>query len=164
MIFVTVGTQLPFDRMLDMVSDVVAELSAESGSSIECVAQSGDTDKEWANIQKMGSVDTVAFAELLEKADVVISHAGMGTIIQCMSMAKPLVIVPRLSKYGEHRNDHQVDTAQEFASEAIMLANDKEELLDAVKKALVFDPEAYAASLEPSTELSRYIADYIREI
>ena len=52
------------------------------------------------------------FNELMEKAELVITHSGVNSIISCMRLQKPLVIVPRLKKYGEHVDDHQKEIAE----------------------------------------------------
>ena len=54
------------------------------------------------------------FQRLFARADLVVSHAGMGNIIACLEADKPLVLLPRQAKLGEHRNDHQMDTAEAF--------------------------------------------------
>lgn len=160
MIFVTVGTQLPFDRLLDMVSGAIEELA----EPVQCQAQADSTEKSWSNIEKIGSVDTVAFASLLEEAKVVVGHANMGTIIQCLSLGKPLIIVPRLSKHGEYRNDHRVDTTEKFVSDRVLIANNQSELLSCITKLMNSDLSAETVSLEQSTELSRFIAQYVNSL
>lgn len=124
LIFVTVGTQFGFDRLLDWVSDSLLALGVEE----RCIAQSGKTDKHWSNIELIENVDTQTFEKYIVNASLVISHAGMGTIIQCMENKKPLIIVPRLSNLGEHRNDHQVDTAEIFRKKGVSVATSRSEL------------------------------------
>lgn len=157
MIFVTVGTQLPFDRLLDWVSEALSELQITE----ECIAQVGNTDRNWPGIEKISSVSTSEFSELIETSRLVIAHAGMGTIIQCASIGKPLIIVPRLSKYGEHRNDHQVDTAEKFSSEFIQVVNDKNQLLQKIQLILTCSTENKKTSFTSSSELGRFLSDYI---
>ena len=61
------------------------------------------------------------FNEYFNNADVIIGHAGMGTIIKALENKKKLVVFPRLVKYNEHRNDHQHHTA--FGFEKLGLIN-----------------------------------------
>lgn len=160
MIFVTVGTQLPFDRLLDWVSEALAALGIDE----ECIAQAGETDKNWAGIHKISSVSTSEFSSLIERARLVIAHAGMGTIIQCASIGKPLIIVPRLSQFGEHRNDHQVDTAGKFVSPLIRVISDKDQLQECVKDMLLDDVASGSIVFTESSKLGCFLSDYINNL
>ena len=70
------------------------------------------------------------FNEYFNNADVIIGHAGMGTIIKSLENEKKLVVFPRLVKYNEHRNEHQFHTAKSFEKlNLINVAFNEEELL-----------------------------------
>lgn len=128
MIFATVGTQLPFDRLVEAVdrwaganpaADVFMQIGASSYRPVHCRYQPFVHHRQWEQL----------FAE----ARCVVSHAGMGTALQCLEHAKPLVILPRLAARGEHRTDHQLATAaklERFAS--IRVARDADELAAAL--------------------------------
>lgn len=109
MIFLTVGTQLPFDRMVGAVD----AWAGQSGA--EVVAQVGPTKRVFPHLEQFAFLEPMAFDGFFEEARVVIAHAGMGSIIGALSHGKPLVIVPRRAQLGEHRNDHQLATAKRFA-------------------------------------------------
>lgn len=110
MIFVTVGTQYPFDRLLAEV-DAWAAVSGE-----RVVAQVGGSNKEYENLETVGFIPTEEFESLLDQADLVVSHAGMGTIIACALRGKPLIVLPRRHRLGEHTDDHQVGSASRMAN------------------------------------------------
>lgn len=110
MIFVSVGTQLPFDRLLAGI-DAWAQQTKE-----QVIAQCGKTSYAALAIEMRPFVSTAEYDELFEQADIVVSHAGMGAILGSIYASKPIVIMPRQSSLGEHRNDHQEDTARRFAS------------------------------------------------
>ena len=57
------------------------------------------------------------FEQYMEMADVVICHGGCGSIIPALRRGKVPVVVPRLKKYGEHVNDHQMQLTQILADE-----------------------------------------------
>ena len=157
MIFVTVGTQLPFDRLINSVSKAIDELKLD----IKCVAQAGPTNKTWANIEKLGSLTASEFSEYIEKSDLVIGHAGMGTIIECASLGKTLIIFPRLSEYGEHRNDHQIDTASKFSDmENITVTLDLQELITSIKNH-IGTPNVQSKILPKGNELGKFISNCI---
>jgi UDP-N-acetylglucosamine transferase subunit ALG13 len=48
-------------------------------------------------------------------ADAIVAHAGIGTILTALELGKPVLVMPRRAKFGEHRNDHQLATARRFA-------------------------------------------------
>lgn len=108
MIFVTVGTQGPFDRMIAAV-----DLWAEHQGRADVFAQIGaGTPPE--HIEWVRDLTPGAFEARLEAADAVVAHAGMGTILTALSLGKPVVVMPRKASLGEHRNEHQTATTERF--------------------------------------------------
>lgn len=110
MIFVTVGTQLPFDRMIRAVD----EWAGVSGRR-DVLAQVGMSDYRSRNIKCVKTLHPEEFQQRFMEAEFIISHAGMGSIITAMELSKPIIILPRRAELGEHRNDHQLATAKRFA-------------------------------------------------
>lgn len=126
MIFATVGTQLPFDRMIR----VLDEWSLKQGVN-RCYAQIGERGTHPKSIDFSANLTPLQFAKHIAKCKVIVSHAGMGTILTALQHQKPIIIMPRLAKYGEHRNDHQLATAANLKDRAgIHVARDEVELLD----------------------------------
>lgn len=114
MIFVTTGTQLPFDRLIGAMNAI----AGETGETI--VAQSGpdtvsQTDR-WSNLELHGRLPPARFEALFADARVVVGHAGVGTLLAAGKHQKPLILLPRRHALGEHRNDHQMATAQHVES------------------------------------------------
>ena len=125
MIFVTVGTQLPFDRMIRAV-DQWAGVRFPRPS---VMAQIGPTDFIPQHLTARPFVGVKEFAELARDACVIVSHAGIGSILTAQSFGKPIVIMPRQAMLGEHRNDHQLATAARFRNRpGVFVANDEFEL------------------------------------
>lgn len=110
MIFATVGTQLPFDRLL-----CALDAWAATHPDVHVIAQTGKTQTCYANLICHTYLDQAGFAELMAQASVVVAHAGMGTILSAAESGKPLILMPRRADRGEHRNDHQLATAAEMA-------------------------------------------------
>ncbi len=124
MIFLTVGTQLPFDRLVTLV-DKFAESSDET-----IIGQIGNGLYRPTAIEHKPFFAPDEMDHWFVQADVVVSHAGMGSIINCLKLKKPIIIFPRLSKLGEHRNDHQIDTLNSFTNvKGVHVARDEAELL-----------------------------------
>ena len=126
MIFVTVGTQLPFDRLICAVDEIAADLHGE-----EIIAQTNGGVYIPVHINTFNYVCATDFDALLTKARLVISHAGIGTIISALMKKKPIIIMPRLAFLGEHRNEHQLATAMKVNElNYVHVAYDKKQLRD----------------------------------
>lgn len=124
MIFVTVGTQMPFDRLIRLID----EWAGENGRD-DVFTQAGPTEFKPEHIFLTPFLDAETFKKKVEEADVIVAHAGMGSIISALQGGKPIVIMPRLEKLGEHRNDHQVATAKRFKEMGnVFVAMDENEL------------------------------------
>ena len=108
MIFVTTGTQLPFDRLIKIIDELAPQLNEEV---IAQVYQCGFTPK---NIKTVDFLAPDEFNTLFDKARLIVSHAGMGTILSALQKEKPIIVFPRIAALGEHRNEHQLATANKF--------------------------------------------------
>jgi len=116
MIFVTVGTQGQFNRLIRTV-DEWAGLRGRT----DVFAQTGLSDYRSKHIRAKPFIDPTEFRKLVESASVVIAHAGMGSIITALELGKRIIVMPRRRGLGEHRNDHQVATAKRFAEQGRIL-------------------------------------------
>jgi len=122
-ILATVGTQLPFPRLLRALDRIARE------RGVEVIAQTCGNLAEARAIEQHPFFDPSEFAALASKATMIVGHAGIGTIFAAARAAKPLVLYPRRAALGEHRNDHQVATATAMEARAgIHLAWDDEAL------------------------------------
>ena len=125
MIFVTIGTQLPFDRLIKIIDELAPQLNEEV---IAQVYQCGFTPK---NIKTVDFLAPDEFNTLFDKARLIISHAGMGTILSALQQDKPIIVFPRIAALGEHRNEHQLATARKFKEiGCVNVAMNAEELRD----------------------------------
>ena len=117
MILVTVGTQKQsFDRLFDLIRNS-KELKKE-----ELIVQRGYT--KCNNSKRIKAFDFIPLDEMEEyilKADLVISHGGVGTIFSAIKKGKKVIAVPRLEKYGEHINDHQIEICEALENEGYIL-------------------------------------------
>lgn len=110
MIFVTVGTQLPFDRLVAAVDEWAGR---RPGS--EVFAQVGPTALAPRHIEYTEFISPAECRERMLSASGIVAHAGMGTILSALELGIPLLVMPRRAALGEHRNDHQLATARRFA-------------------------------------------------
>lgn len=124
MILLTVGTQLPFDRLVHLMDEIAGELQ------LTATAQIGQGKYEPANMAWRRMIDPVEFEGLFAAASLIVSHAGIGSVVMAQRHCKPLIIFPRLSTLNEHRNNHQVATMRSLQGrQGIYCAESREELV-----------------------------------
>jgi UDP-N-acetylglucosamine transferase subunit ALG13 len=107
MIFVTVGNHYQgFDRLIQKADEIA------SRTSYDILIQKGYSSYRPQSARYFDFVPIQTAIEYIRKSKLVISHAGIGTIILCKEYGTPLIILPRKKKYGEHGTDHQVEIAK----------------------------------------------------
>ncbi|MEO1008335.1 MAG: glycosyltransferase [Planctomycetota bacterium] len=131
MIFVTVGAQMAFDRLVEAVD----EWAGATGRG-DVFAQIGPTDLEPRHVPFERFLEPPAFRAKAEAATVIVAHAGMGSILTALTMGTPILVMPRRGDLRETRNDHQVATARRLGEMGrVAVAMDEAELrrrLDAI--------------------------------
>lgn len=126
MIFVTVGGQLPFDRLVHAVDRWATQ---QQGADV--FAQIGDSSSPPKHIEWQRLLSPPDFQAKAREAQVVIAHAGIGSILTALDLGKPIVIMPRRAHLGEHRNDHQWATVKHLSKDiGVVVAADESELVD----------------------------------
>lgn len=111
MIFVTLGSQkFQFNRMLVEIDRLIDE-----GKIIdEVFAQIGASDYKPKNFEYKDFLTQDEFKDYMKKADLVITHAGTGAIVTALKNDKLVIAIPRLARFGEHVDDHQIQLIDEF--------------------------------------------------
>lgn len=126
MIFVTVGSDLPFDRLVRVVDEWARDTDRD-----DVFAQIGATDWRPAHIACAEFLQPPEFARRFAEAEFVVAHAGMGTILSALQWEKPILVMPRLASLAEVRNEHQLSTVRRLAALGkINVAMDETELRD----------------------------------
>lgn len=161
MIFTTVGTQLPFDRLLRGMDNWAAR-----NQGITIVAQAGASNSRFQNIQTVSYLSQAEFRDHMNSARLVVAHAGMGTILSAAELGLPVILMPRLAKFGEQRTDHQRDTAKEMARLSnVTIVEDGESLhqtLDLARARNFEAPRAQSADVSDELDpLLRAIKDFV---
>lgn len=135
-ILVTCGTQFPFERLMVMVAGWAVKNPAVTD---EIYCQVGPGGKSVEPIPSSEFLTPEEYNKIITQADVLVAHAGIGSILSAYEKNIPIIIMPRKSDLGEHRNNHQASTSREFsARKGVYVANSEKELhhlLD-VRKAL----------------------------
>jgi len=124
MIFVTVGAQIQFDRLIKTVDQWAAHYDGA------VFGQIGNSNYFPENFEYKQFLKKIEYDEILKTTSLIISHAGMGTIISAMELEKKIIIMPRLAQFREHRNDHQYATAQAFQRYGVTTAFNEDQLLN----------------------------------
>jgi UDP-N-acetylglucosamine transferase subunit ALG13 len=108
MIFVTVGCQLPFTRLITYVEQYYKSRNES------VIAQIGNDNKKYEKMKSFNYMSAEEYNLAVSKCKLIIGHCGTGTIYSAMKYKKKLIAVPREKKFDEHRSDHQIDTAEIF--------------------------------------------------
>lgn len=158
MIFLTVGTQFAFDRLIKSVDQAIDE-----GYITEQVyAQIGQSTYKPRNFEAKPFFDKSIFDKHLSQSSAMIAHAGMGTITMAIQYNKSLLAMPRLKKYGEVVNDHQLGIARKFEEFGhILVAYDEFQIPEKIKQLKTFIPRQRSAC--PQT-IAESIGNFLTEI
>lgn len=123
MILLTVGTQLPFDRLVRLMDALAPALSAP------VIAQIGAGKYRPINMECRTFIDPIELEAMLASCTLIVSHAGIGAVVMAQRHLKPLILFPRLASLVEHRNDHQVATVRALEGrDGLYVANTDEDL------------------------------------
>ena len=156
LILVTLGTQdKPFIRLIKAV-----EKQVELGNiKEEVVVQAGCTKYKSNLIEVFDYISIDEFNNYIDKANIIITHAGVGTIINGLKKGKKLIVAARLKKYKEHVNDHQLQILENFSQDGYILPlEDFYKLNDVIELSKEFVPREFVSNNDS------FIANLIKEI
>jgi len=131
--FVSVGNATqPFCRLLDAVCGIAEYLPQP------VVVQYGAADGySCSKCSGVAFMDMMEFEKQVAEAELLIMHAGAGSVIQAVRSGKIPVIIPRLADLGEHIDDHQLEFSRQLEeSRKILVVDDAATLLDVCKLSL----------------------------
>ena len=145
MILVTLGTQdKKFYRLLNVIQKVIDDGIIKD----KVIVQAGySCDYKSNDMEILNLVSIDKFKKLISECDILITHGGVGSIISGLKENKKIIAVPRLKKYKEHTNDHQVQIVDNFASEGYILKlDDGEDLSYIIENINDFIPKKYESN------------------
>ena len=159
-IFITLGSQkFQFNRLLKAVDELCERGTIEAE---DVFAQIGYSDYLPKNFNYKKFLDRDEFSKEMGKADIVITHGGTGAIIGAVKKGKKVIAVPRLAKYGEHVDDHQLQLIKQFDDlNLICPCRDTDELAEAIE---TVKHTRYAAYESNTTTIVDSIEKYIEEL
>ncbi|MBI2423145.1 MAG: beta-1,4-galactosyltransferase [Candidatus Hydrogenedentes bacterium] len=107
MIYVTLGTMfLDFTRLVEKMDQIAA------ATGEEVMMQIGLSRKTPRHCRSFDFKPREAVLEIQRNARVIVAHGGIGAALDALEVRRPLVMVPRLKRFGEHMNDHQIEVAE----------------------------------------------------
>lgn len=133
---------MPFDRLIRAV-----DRWAQRNPEVQVFAQIGNTDLVPEAMQWAKTLPPDEYHRKVVACDLLIGHAGMGTVITAGELGKPLLVMPRRGNLRETRNNHQVATAKWLATRAgIRVAMDEDELMVELDRTRPAAMQPFAAS------------------
>lgn len=157
MIFVAVGTQkFQMNRLLKTIDDLMEEGRLRE----EVFAQTGHSDYAPRNYRYKDFLSRDEFQSCIDRCDLLITHSGVATIMGGLKLAKPVIVVPRLAKFGEHVDDHQLQIAQSFSRQNfVLMCREEDDLAELVEAAKLHSFSRYVSQREQVAETIRlYLA------
>lgn len=156
MILITLGTQdKEFTRLLNLVQEQINKGNIKD----KVIVQAGHTKYESDDMEIFDLIDREKFSELISKCDILITHGGVGSIITGLQNNKKVIVAPRLAKYNEHMNDHQIQITENFSRKGYILPlYEIDDLGKVLKKVEKFKPNKFKSNTKNMIKL---VSDFI---
>ena len=156
MILVMLGTQNnSFERLLKELD----RLKENKIIKEKIIVQAGYTKYKSNNLEIFDFIDNDSLEDYQRKADIIITHGGVGSITHSITKGKKVIAVPRLKEYNEHVNNHQLDIIESFSNNGYIIGiKDVKELEEAYKKINKFKPKKYIPN---NSKILKIVEDFI---
>ncbi|WP_323001170.1 glycosyltransferase [Denitromonas sp.] len=155
-IFLTVGSMLPFDRLVKAM-----DRWAGTTPYAEVFGQIGETHYQPINFEFSKMISPSEYRSRLSSCDLVVSHAGMGTVITASEIGRPLIVLPRHPEWAEVTSNHQLATAKWLAkTPGVRVVDTEDDLASAIAEAqgsASIESQDKSARLQLITELKNFI-------
>lgn len=158
MILVLLGTQNnSFHRLLEEIEKNIQEGIIDE----EVIVQAGYTKYESKNMKIFDLITKEKIEKFQEKANLIITHGGVGSIISSIEKHKKVIAVSRLHEYQEHVNNHQIEIVRDFNNKGYIIGIEKvEDLKQAIIKSKEFKPKEYEKN---NKLMMKIIEDFINK-
>ena len=158
MIFVAVGTQFSFNRLIEYMDQWAAKHDEK------VIAQISDGSYTPKNMKWDRFLNGEQYNKNINEASVFVSHAGMGNIISAREQQTPIIVMNRQFKLGEHRNDHQADGLKWMGKlDGVYTASTQEELNNHLADIDKLQLQSSSNTTVGNQNLTDYIADFIND-
>lgn len=130
MIFVSTGSRrYQFDRLIKKLDEIACDINEQ------IFAQIAETEYIPSHLEYKRYLTPEEFSSYQDKADLVITHAGTGALISALKKGKQVIAIPRLAKYGEHSDDHQLQVADALSKEGYLrVVIDMDDLAETIEQ------------------------------
>ena len=159
MILVLLGTQNnSFHRLLEEVEKNIKNKTIQE----EVIVQAGYTKFESKNMKIIDLMSKEELDKYMSKANLIITHGGVGSIIMALEKGKKVIAVPRKHEYGEHVNNHQIQIIKDFTDKGYIIGIENvEDLPEAIKESETFEPNEYKNN---NQKMLNIIEDFIEKV
>lgn len=159
MILVLLGTQHnEFTRLLKKIE----ECKINGIIQDEIIVQAGFTKYETNKMKVFDMISKETLEEYVDKADIIITHGGIGSITMALKKHKKIIAVPRLHKFNEHINDHQIQIVDLFNEKGYLIGiQDVDDLPQALEQIKDFKPQEYQQSNQKMISIIENFIDNI---
>ncbi len=155
MIFVSLGTNdKSFERLLKAIDKEIQLGNIKD----KVIVQSGYTKYSSNNMEVIDLMPMDKFNKCVDDCDILITHGGVGTILDGLKKGKKIIAFPRLSKYQEHVNDHQIEIIDEFYNSGFILTGEVNEVSSLISECSSFNPKSYKSN---NYKFNKLISDAI---
>lgn len=156
MILVTLGTQdKTFPRLLEAIQKQIDKGNIKG----KVIVQAGSTKFESNDMEILDLIDRDLYAKLISECELLITHGGVGSIITGLKNNKKIIAAPRLAKYKEHTNDHQMQIIEKFSNSGFILPlYDFDKLDEVIEETKQFKPKKFQSNTDNMINL---IENYI---
>ncbi|WP_078414347.1 PssE/Cps14G family polysaccharide biosynthesis glycosyltransferase [Priestia abyssalis] len=158
MILVVLGThELPFTRLLKAVEQQIEKGNIRE----EVIVQTGHTSYKSSKMKLVKFTSYEEMDQLYNQASYIVTHGGTGSITSGLKKNKKMIAAPRLVKYGEHNDDHQLEIVNQFEATGHLIAwHDEQDLGAAIEKIYSFQPASFQSGRKDILSL---IENFIEE-
>ena len=157
-VLVTIGSMVEkkFTRLFKIIDELCEERVLD-GSQV--IAQVGFDQYQSSNFKCFDMIADEKFKKMIDESDLIIAHAGTGTVVSSLKKGKKVIIFPRMAQYDEHYDDHQLELAELFTKQGYVLqARNKEELKEHIQNLDKFIPVPFVSNNKRMNDL---IIDFI---
>ena len=156
MILILLGTQdKPFNRLLEAVDKAINDGYIKE----EVIAQIGFTKYKSKNIKTFELIPKEEYENIIGRADLIITHAGVGSILTGLNKNKKVIAAARLKEYGEHTNNHQLQILNKLYKKGYILRlDDFNDLPKVLEEEKTFKPNKYKSN---NKKFVKMVEDYI---
>ncbi len=159
MILVTVGMHpMGFERLVRKMDEIAAELEDE------VIMQIGGTKYAPRNAKHFNFTTEQEMRELCQKARIVVTHGGVGSILEAIKSEAIVIAVPRLKKLGEVIDDHQSCLVRELEKEGKLAAVYDIDMLEEALQRENVEPSKLANDRRLINALKDYVARFARKL